>query len=120
MKKVAIPTKNRRIDSHFGQAKLFRIYTLENGQILKSEELDSLEGCGCKSKLIQLLKERGVSVMLAGNMGGGAYQKLLAGGIEVIRGCSGEVDITIRSYLAGELKDDGSECHSHRHHGHHV
>ena len=120
MKKIAIPTKNERVDSHFGHADQFSVYTLEDGRVLESEVLDSLEGCGCKSNIIQLLKQRGVSVMLAGNMGEGAYQKLHASGIEVIRGCSGNTDRIVRAYLSGELADRDILCHTNRHHRHQV
>lgn len=38
------------------------------------------------------MQEMGITLMLAGNMGMGAYNKLSAHGIAVVRGCHGKVD----------------------------
>jgi predicted Fe-Mo cluster-binding NifX family protein len=57
----------------------------------------------------------GVKVMLAGNMGDGAVRVLKNSGIEVIRGCSGDVQTVANNYLAGSVTDSGDSCHSHEH-----
>ena len=44
------------------------------------------------------MQEMGITLMLAGNMGIGAYNKLSTHGITVIRGCHGKVDDVLRSY----------------------
>lgn len=57
--------------------------------------------------------------MLVDNMGAGALSKLNAFGIDVIRGCNGEVDSLVENYLNGEIKDSDESCeHHHHHHGH--
>lgn len=120
MQKIAIPTKNNYVDSHFGHAEVFHVYTLFDGKIKESEKVDSSQGCGCRSNIIGILKEKGVSVMLAGNMGEGAYQKLKMAGIDVIRGCRGKIESILEKYRTGLLTDNGDHCHSHVHgHGHH-
>ncbi len=118
MRKIAIPTKNDYVDGHFGHTDSFSVYNLQDGLITESEVIESNKGCGCKSNIIEILRQKGVSVMLAGNMGEGAYQKLRAAGIEVIRGCRGKVDSVLLKYASGDLKDDGSHCQSHEHHRH--
>ena len=55
----------------------------------------------------------GVQVMLAGNMGQGAKNVLEAQRIEVIRGCSGDVEDIVRSYLEGKISDNGEACAHH-------
>lgn len=120
MEKIAIPTKNNYVDSHFGHTDYFSIYNLQDGLITESEVIESNQGCGCKSNIIGILKQKGVSVMLAGNMGEGAYQKLQAAGIEVIRGCRGKVDSVLQMYASGDLKDNESHCHSHGNHRHEL
>jgi predicted Fe-Mo cluster-binding NifX family protein len=55
----------------------------------------------------------GVTRMLAGNIGGGAINVLNNSGIEVIRGCSGDVHAVVKSYIDGTLSDSGETCHSH-------
>ena len=54
-----------------------------------------------------------ITLMLAGNMGMGAYNKLSAHGIAVIRGCQGKVDDVLNAYLNGELKDSLESCDHH-------
>jgi predicted Fe-Mo cluster-binding NifX family protein len=55
----------------------------------------------------------GVAVMLAGNMGQGALNVLQSQRIEVIRGCSGDVEELVASYLSGNVKDNGEACSHH-------
>ena len=51
--------------------------------------------------------------MLAGNMGQGAKNVLEAQRIEVIRGCSGDVEELVAAYLDGRIKDNGEACDHH-------
>ena len=92
-KKIAIPTREGMIDDHFGHCAYYTVFTLdEQNQVIYQERLDSPEGCGCKSNIASVMQEMGIALMLAGNMGMGAYNKLSAHGITVIRGCHGKVD----------------------------
>ena len=52
-------------------------------------------------------------MMLAGNMGEGAKNKLNAHNINVIRGCSGNVDELVELYLQGKVTDSGLGCSEH-------
>jgi predicted Fe-Mo cluster-binding NifX family protein len=61
------------------------------------------------------LAEKGVKIMLAGNMGQGAVQILNRHGIDVLRGCSGDVKAVAESWLSGNLKDSGLACAQHEH-----
>ncbi|MFB6317114.1 NifB/NifX family molybdenum-iron cluster-binding protein [Saccharicrinis sp. FJH54] len=120
--KIAIPTRGEKVDDHFGHCKFFTVYVVNNGKIEAKSMMDSPQGCGCKSNLTELLKEQGVTKMLAGNMGDGALNKLSAAGIEVIRGCHGNPDEVIKAYTSGYLMDSGIGCeshHNHHEHGHH-
>ncbi len=116
MKKIAIPTKKEFIDGHFGHASEFTVFTINDRQILDKELVQSDKGCGCKSNIIQELKERGVSIMLAGNMGEGAYQKLSFTGLEVFRGCKGKAEEIVNTYLNKGLQDQDILCASHGKH----
>ena len=44
--KIAIPTRDCRIDDHFGHCDHYTIYTIENKTIAAREELPSPQGCG--------------------------------------------------------------------------
>jgi predicted Fe-Mo cluster-binding NifX family protein len=115
--KVAIPTRNNVVDDHFGHCEAYTLFTIDiNNKIEKSEMLPSPQGCGCKSNIAAVLREKGVSVMLAGNMGGGALNVLQNHGIQVFRGCSGDVHQLIETFAKGIIKDSGEDCHHHRHH----
>lgn len=119
MKKVAIPTRDNKVDDHFGHCDHYTIYTIENGEITNREEMPSPQGCGCKSGVATVLADKGVVTMLAGSMGEGAKNKLNEAGIGVIRGCSGDIETLIREYLAGNVSDSGEGCASHECGDHH-
>ena len=74
MNKIAIPTREGMVDDHFGHCAYYTIVTLnEQNQVMNQERLDSPEGCGCKSNIASVMQEMGITLMLAGNMGMGAY-----------------------------------------------
>lgn len=66
-----------------------------------------------RAELLQSLRQMGVTVMLAGNMGQGAKNVLEGQRIEVIRGCSGDVEELVKAYLEGKVKDNGEICDHH-------
>lgn len=116
--KVAVPTRGNLVDDHFGHCELYTVFTVDaNGKIEQTELLPSPQGCGCKSNIASILKEKGVELMLAGNMGNGALNVLNTHGIEVVRGCSGDVRKLAELYLQGTLIDSGVGCHHHAEHG---
>ena len=111
--KIAVPTRDGRVDDHFGHCAYYTIFEIRDGMIDGMSKLASPEGCGCKSGIASVLRQMGVCVMLAGNMGQGARNVLEANHIEVIRGCSGDVEELVASYLAGAVTDNGEVCKHH-------
>ena len=106
VKKIVLPTRDGVIDDHFGHCEFYTIVTVnEDNQIVNTETTPSPQGCGCKSNIAQNFEEDGISVLLAGNVGPGALQKLSEHGIKVVRGCSGPVMEVAQAYLTGALKD---------------
>jgi len=118
--KIAVPvTKENQIDSHFGHCESYGVFTIsEKNEIVEIKSLGSPEGCGCKSDIASVLASDGVSIMLAGGIGGGAINVLNNSGIEVIRGCSGDATEVVKLYLSGKVEDSGSSCHQHEAHQH--
>lgn len=115
--KVAVPTANGLVDSHFGHCAYFTIYELDaDKKIVSKSELPSPQGCGCKSGIAPILKNMGVSIMLAGNMGDGAVSVLAQNNIAVIRGCSGNIDDVVSAYVNGQLVDSQLTCNHQCHH----
>ncbi len=112
--KIAVPSRNGEIDSHFGHCEYFTVFSLdEQHQISSEETISPPPGCGCKSNIAGSLAERGVRLMLAGNMGQGAVNKLAAAGIAVIRGCTGNVKQAVEDYVSGRLTDAPVICSDH-------
>ena len=117
--KVAVPSRQNQIDDHFGHCEVFKVYTIDDNNTVSSiEDVPSPDGCGCKSDIAYVLAQKGVTTMLAGNMGQGALNVLSAQGIKVVRGCSGNIDDVVNSFLKGEISDSGEGCKSHEAHSH--
>ncbi|MBK5246488.1 MAG: NifB/NifX family molybdenum-iron cluster-binding protein [Peptostreptococcaceae bacterium] len=115
--KIALPSRQNLIDDHFGHCEHYTIFTIDdNKEIIAQEKLAAPAGCGCKSNIAQTLSELGVEIMLAGNMGEGAVNVLKNAGIDVLRGCSGDVKETTLKWLDGSLVDSGDSCHEHECH----
>jgi predicted Fe-Mo cluster-binding NifX family protein len=117
--KIAVPTRGNEVDSHFGHCEVYTIFSLdENKQVIQKEILPSPQGCGCKSDIAGVLQQKGVSIMLAGNMGLGAYNILNYHGIKVYRGCSGDINRVVYDFVNGNISDSNESCSNHDHHGH--
>jgi predicted Fe-Mo cluster-binding NifX family protein len=114
--KIALPSRQNQIDEHFGHCEHFTVFTIDGQKKITAEEkIASPAGCGCKSNIAVTLAEKGVKLMLAGNMGQGAVNVLNSNGIDVLRGCSGDVKSVAESWLAGNLEDNGIACAQHEH-----
>lgn len=111
--KIAVPTRDGRVDDHFGHCEYYTIFDIIDGKVAGQSKMASPEGCGCKSGIAPVLKQMGVAVMLAGDMGQGAKNVLEAQRIQVIRGCSGDVSELITAYLEGKVSDNGQACSHH-------
>ena len=112
--KIAIPFHNGYVNEHFGHSENFAVFTVNpDNQIVDRTVIKADEGCGCKSGIGAVLASEGVTLMLAGNIGGGAIHHLYTEGIEVIRGCSGPAEDVIIDYLNGAVTDGGQTCEQH-------
>jgi len=115
--KIAVPVKkDGQVDNHFGHCEFYNVFTVsEENKIVDTQILKSPQGCGCKSDIAQVLAANGVSIMLAGGIGNGAINVLENAGINVVRGCSGNVAEVVNQYVAGSIIDSGLSCQSHDH-----
>lgn len=114
---IAVPTRlDNTVDDHFGHCRQYSLFSVgEHHAVQDAGIVPSLPGCGCKSNIAMVLKAKGVSILLAGNMGAGAVNVLQRQGIEVHRGCSGGARQAVESFVAGEWKDSGLTCAAHHH-----
>ena len=109
--KIAVTYDNGMIFEHFGRTEAFKVYEVEDGQVLSSEVISS-NGSG-HSALAGLLAQQEIHVLICGGLGQGAQNALSDFGIEVITGASGDVDQAVAQYLAGELESAGVNCDHH-------
>jgi predicted Fe-Mo cluster-binding NifX family protein len=118
--KIALPSNGNMVDGHFGHCEYFTVITVDDQKkIVNQEIVQPPAGCGCKSNIVDTLANMGVKVMLAGNMGAGAVNVLTSHGIDVVRGCSGNVREVVEEWLSGSVNDSGSACTAHEGCGEH-
>jgi predicted DNA-binding protein (UPF0251 family)/predicted Fe-Mo cluster-binding NifX family protein len=112
--KVAVPSRGGQVDEHFGHCEGFSVFTFDAERRIVGEEMvASLEGCGCKSGVAGELARKGVTHLVAANMGEGAVRVLQANGIAVVRGARGSAREAAERFAAGTLEDSGVPCSGH-------
>lgn len=109
--KIAVTYENGKVFQHFGKTESFKIYEVEDNQIVSSEVISS-NGSG-HGALAGLLAEQGIDVLICGGIGGGAQAALADAGIELCAGAQGDTDQTVEAYLKGELVSSGVNCDHH-------
>lgn len=116
MNRIAIPTHNEMVEQHFGHSKEYTILSIDNYRNVVHSETIPVKDSVCKSDMAALLKQKGVTALLVGGMGTGAYQAFQRYGINVVRGCNGNVLEVVKNYLAGKIQDSNTACtHDHHH-----
>ena len=109
--KIAVTYENGQVFQHFGRTQEFKVFEVENGDIVSSEVIGS-NGVG-HGALAGLLAGQTIQVLICGGLGGGAQAALADAGIEVVSGASGDVDEAVRAWLRGELTSAGATCDHH-------
>ena len=112
--KIAVTYDNGNIFQHFGKTENFKVYEVEDNQVVSSEVIGS-NGTG-HGALAGLLSEQGVDVLICGGIGGGAKMALAQKNIAVFGGVTGETRKVVEDYLAGTLVfNANAECADHHH-----
>src|SRR5512140_2658058 len=101
--KIAVPiTSENQVNGHLGQSESYGIFSVsDNNEITGMHTVPTADGCGCRSDIASDLAADGVTVLIAGGIGGGATNKFTSNGISVIRGWSGDATAVVKLYLAG-------------------
>lgn len=113
MTKIAVAYDNGQVFQHFGRTEQFKIYEVENGNIISSDIVGS-EGQG-HGALAGVLADKAVDVLICGGMGSGAQAALSEQGIIVCSGVAGDADEAVKAFLRGELESAGVNCDHHNH-----
>ena len=114
--KIAVTYDNGNIFQHFGKTEFFKVYEVEDNQVVSSEVISS-NGTG-HGALAGLLAGQSVDVLICGGIGGGAQAALADAGVELCSGAQGDADQAVEAYLKGELVSTGANCDHHHEEGH--
>ena len=113
--KIAVPYADDEVFQHFGHTENFKLYVIEDGQVISSEVINT-NGSGHEA-LAGFLASLSVNVLLCGGIGGGAQAALAGTGIEICSGVEGNADAAVEAWLRGELQSAGVNCDHHHDHG---
>lgn len=112
--KIATTYENGNIFQHFGHTAQFKIYEVEDGEIIKSEVVDT-SGSG-HGALAGFLSAQNVDVLICGGIGFGAQMALAQAGIKLYGGVQGDADEAVNAFAKGNLNfNPDVKCD---HHGH--
>jgi Mrp family chromosome partitioning ATPase/predicted Fe-Mo cluster-binding NifX family protein len=109
--KIAVPTAEGRLCSHFGHCEQFALFDVDadSKTILKTTML--VPPPHEPGLLPTWLQEQGADVIIAGGMGSRAQELFLGKGIHVVTGASQEVPAkVVADYLTGALKTGSNVC----------
>jgi predicted Fe-Mo cluster-binding NifX family protein len=109
--RIAIPLSDGRLARHFGHCGSFALVDVDPStrEIAGSAEIAAPEHQ--PGLLPPWLKERGVNVVIAGNMGSRARALFEAAAIEVLTGAPEEgATALVRRYLDGDLPTGANGC----------
>ena len=109
--KIAVTYDNGNVFQHFGKTEFFKVYEVEENQVISSEIIGS-NGTG-HGALAGLLAGQSVDVLICVGIGGGAQAALAEAGVELCAGAEGDTDQAVEAYLKGELVSTGANCDHH-------
>lgn len=128
--KIAIPTENEKLCSHFGHCESFTFVDVnpETKEILSIENKIPEEGISCQSA--SWISEQGANVVLAGGMGARPLGIFNQNGVKVVSGCPElSIEELVTGYLNSTLETGENSCggehsrcrghHEHHHCRHH-
>ncbi len=106
--KVAISTDYGNVSAHFGRCVSYSIFQIEDGNILKREEIPNP---GHQPGFLpKFLSEKGVQCIIAGGMGPRAQSLFSQKDIETIIGVQGSVDDVIQKFRDQKLEAGTDLC----------
>lgn len=112
--RIAVTYENGNIFQHFGHTEQFKLYDVENGQIVCSQIVDT-NGSG-HGALAGFLKAAEVDALICGGIGMGAQMALAEAGIKLYGGVQGSADEAAKALAEDNLNyDPEARCDHHDH-----
>lgn len=116
--KIAVTYDNGNVGQHFGRTEFFKVFTLEEGQLVSGELLSGGDH-GHVAKA-QFMKDNAIDVVICGGIGQPAAAGVRAAGAEIYPGVTGSVDQVVEDFIAGRLQYNLEAIHApHGDHHHH-
>ena len=113
--RIACTYENGEIFQHFGHTARFKLYDVQNGQIVAAQLVDT-NGSG-HGALAGFLRAAGVDALICGGIGMGAQMALAEAGIQLYGGVQGSADEAAQALAAGRLNyDPNARCDHHEGH----
>lgn len=108
--KLAIGVEGLNVAGHFGQCNDFRLYTIENNQVISFEDIH--DETHVHHERPQFLKDLGVDTLIMNSMGKGAYNRLIALNIDCVAAENRSLDEAVLAFLNQSLDQKlvGHEC----------
>ncbi|MDO5520952.1 MAG: NifB/NifX family molybdenum-iron cluster-binding protein [bacterium] len=101
--RIAVSYDNKSIFKHVGDTKEFKVYDVENGNVVSSEVLQSV-GAG-RGMVVDFLTKHSCDVLICNEICGGAKGAVEETGAKVYGAVTGNADAAVEALLRGELKD---------------
>jgi len=97
-----------QVDRRFGRCPYFLVVDSETMEVevVPNMAAGAMGGAGIQAA--QMIANKGVKVLITGNVGPNAFQTLSAAGIEIVTGVSGTVKEVVERYKKGELSKTGA------------
>ena len=99
---------NAAMDPRFGRCPYFVVVDSETMEFNAFDNPAASASGGAGIQAAQNISDKGINVLLTGNVGPNAFPILSAAGIKVMTGASGSVADAIRQYKEGQLQETGA------------
>lgn len=91
-----------QVDAVFGRARYFLLVDPETLEVESVENMPGAHGAGVQAA--QTMVDKGISIILTGNVGPNAFQGLTAAGIKIHLGAKGTGRDALTAYQGGALQ----------------
>lgn len=118
MKKIAIPLDGDMLHDHFGAARNFKFYFVENDKIVDTHIMTPPPHT--PGSIPKWIVDNEVTDVILGGVGQKAVSILKRFNIKVAKGAPiKKADMLVKEYIEGTLETSDENCHEHGHHHKH-